>query len=545
VTNALGVLEALDALHAAVAAARTLHLDVTRADAVRAEAAERLGIAPDAYVLALVGGTGVGKSSLLNALAGSRASPAGARRPTTDRPVAWVPTGAASAGNPVAPLLERLGVSTVVEHEHDGQGLANVVVLDLPDIDSVEPGHRAAVEAVLPKVDVVAWVTDPEKYADAVFHDSFLREWMRRLERQIVILNKADRLAPDATRSVAADVTALLRRELPAIAGHPPPVIATTATDGADGVAALRTWLDEAVDAKAIVAARITAAAGAAIAELAGLAGVPAEAGATPAPIIATAERARAVDGAVDEVLRLVDLPGAERQAVAATRGQARRRGTGPIGLVTTAIYRATGRNRASANPAAYLRNWRSRGGLARAAEVIRGTVTNALPRVPAALRPQYAASARTGDLESRIAASLDRVIAAQPPLEPPSSRIWPILGLLQSANTLLLVFAAAWTVIWIVARPQVASYDLPIVGPMPAPLVLLVAGIIAGYVLARILAIHAGWLGRAWARRVTSQIRSSVQEVVTADAFAGLDVLESARAELAKAWRRVLRPIG
>jgi energy-coupling factor transporter ATP-binding protein EcfA2 len=534
-------LEALDALHAAIAAARVLQLDVEPAESVRAEAAERLGLAPDAYVVALVGGTGVGKSTLLNALAGRSVSAASARRPTTDRPVAWVPAGLAADGTQLAPLLQRLGTTTVVEH--DGSGLGKVVVLDLPDIDSVEPGHRAAVEAALPKVDVVAWVTDPEKYADAVFHDSFLRDWMGRLDRQVVILNKADRLEGDAARSVSADFGALLRRELPALARRPPVVIATTAKGGADGVAAFRHWLADAVDAKAIVAARIGAAASAAVADLAGQAGVGAEeAKATTTPVIPAADRQRAIDAAIDEVLRLVDLPGAARQAVAATRAQARRRGTGPIGLLTTAIYRASGRNRVSANPAGYLRDWRSRGGLARAAELIRGVVNDALPRIPSTLRPQFAAAARTSDFEQRTAASLDRIIAAQPPLDPPSSRLWPVLGLLQTANTLLLVFAAAWTVIWIIARPDVASYDLPILGPIPAPLVLLAIGVIAGYVLARLLALHAGWLGRRWARRVSGEIRSAVRDTVVADAFAQIEAIEAARASLGAAWRRVLQ---
>jgi hypothetical protein len=273
------------------------------------------------------------------------------------------------------------------------------------------------------------------------------------------------------------------------------------------------------------------------------LAGVRADDG-KPASqaLISNAERDRAIESTADEVLRLVDLPGAERQAVAATRARARRRGTGPIGLLTTSIYRATGRNRTAANPAGYLRDWRSRGGLARAAEVVRATVTNALTNAPAALRPMYAAAGRTADLEARIATSMDRVIAAQPPLEPPSSRLWPLLGLLQTANTLLLVFAAAWTVIWVLARPAVASYDLPIIGPVPAPLVLLAVGVIAGYVLARLLGLHAGFLGRRWAGRVSAAIRSAVRQTVAAEAFAGIDTLESARADLGAAWRRVLQ---
>src|SRR3954463_12609777 len=66
----------------------------------------RVGFPGDAYVLALVGGTGVGKSSLLNALAGGLVSTASARRPTTAEPVAWVPADEAAA---LRPLLDWLG----------------------------------------------------------------------------------------------------------------------------------------------------------------------------------------------------------------------------------------------------------------------------------------------------------------------------------------------------------------------------------------------------------------------------------------------------
>jgi len=70
----------LSALDDAVDAAAALGLDTSRARQVLADARGRLGFEGSAYVLALVGGTGVGKSSLLNALAGETVSPAGPRR---------------------------------------------------------------------------------------------------------------------------------------------------------------------------------------------------------------------------------------------------------------------------------------------------------------------------------------------------------------------------------------------------------------------------------------------------------------------------------
>ena len=517
-------LAVVDALQQAIAAARVLELDVARAEAVASEATDRLGLAADSYVVALVGGTGVGKSTLLNALGGAVVSPASARRPTTGSPVAWV---AADAVAEVRPLLDRLGVHQPVTHAR--ADLGRIVILDLPDVDSLEAGHRAAVEAVLPKLDVVAWVVDPEKYADAALHDDFLRTWMPRLDRQIVILNKADRLDDAARTHVERDLRRVLPREAP--------VIVTSAAQGDAGVAGLREWLTEAVDAKAVVAARVTASARAALSELAGEGGVSGQ-DRDVAPLVSEASQRKAISDAVEEALRVVDLPGAERQAVAATRARARRRGTGPIGILTSAIYRFSGRQRKTADPAEYLRDWRRRGGLARVSEPIRREIAEALPGVPPALRARYAAAGEGEDLEGRIAVALDRIIARHSDVEAPSSRLWPFVGLLQSANTVLLVVAVAWIVLWVIARPEVASYDLPVLGPVPAPMVLLALGLVLGYLLARVLSLHAGFLGRRWARRLTGELRRTVGEVIQAEAFAPLARLESARAQLGAAWR-------
>src|SRR3954470_10940974 len=87
-------------------AADLLGLDSGPLRSAHAAGVQRTGFPGDAYVLALVGGTGVGKSSLLNALAGSVVSPASARRPTTSEPIAWIPSGEREA---LAPLLEWLG----------------------------------------------------------------------------------------------------------------------------------------------------------------------------------------------------------------------------------------------------------------------------------------------------------------------------------------------------------------------------------------------------------------------------------------------------
>ena len=190
-TQDRGIGPCLKRLEDAIAAAATLGVPTSDAEGVRAEIGARLGFPADAYVLALVGGTGVGKSSLLNALAGTPVSDASVRRPTTARPVAWVPR---SSRSELAGLLGWLGVAEEGVRDHDESGPGDVAILDLPDLDSIEREHRERVEAILPRVDAVVWVTDPEKYHDAILHDEFLARWLPRLDRQVVVLNKTDRL---------------------------------------------------------------------------------------------------------------------------------------------------------------------------------------------------------------------------------------------------------------------------------------------------------------------------------------------------------------
>jgi len=521
-----GLAPCLEQLAAAVDAAEQLGLDVAAARAVGEEAEARLRLAGEGYVLALVGGTGVGKSSLLNALAEQEVSQVSARRPTTSGPVAWV---AEAYADQAAPLLDRLDVSN--RAFHDGHTLAGVVVLDLPDMDSVDPAHRVAVEAILPKVDAVAWVTDPEKYADALLHDEFMARWIPRLDRQVVVLNKTDRLDVEAVRRVEAHLSQILGSHRPSSRSGRPEVMGVSAAGGANGVAPLRRWLAEAVDAKAIVTGRLAAAIGATIEDLARTAGATGEHGRRP--IVDPAARRRTLDAAGGEVRRLVDLRGVERQAVAATRARARPRGAGPLGQVTSLAYRASGRQRRVADPGAYLGAWRSRGSLTRAAEPVRAAVADALGSAPPALRPALAGAGAPGVLESRLASAVDRAIAGHPPLEAPTSRVWSVLGLLATANTALIVVAVAWLLVWVLLRPPVDTVDLPVLGAVPVPFALLVLGVAAGFILARVLALHAGWVGRRWASRLSSALGAAVDEAVDAEAFAAVDRVEAARRAL------------
>ena len=513
-------------LDEAIEAANALGLESGAAVATRDTARERLGFPSNAYILALVGGTGVGKSTLLNAIAGENVSPASARRPTTSDAVAWVPS---SRGRELAGLLRWLAVSQV--REHAGGAFAEVAVLDLPDFDSIVPEHRDRVDALLPRVDAVAWIVDPEKYMDQVMHGGYLREFAPRIRRQIVVLNRSDLLGPADVSRVAEDLRGQLQRD----GAGDIEVVATRAKEGAGGIDELRKWLESGVEAKRVVVSRVAAQAREAVRDLAADAGV---AGRTSDPLVEPARRERALSSVARGVLAVVDIAGLERQAVAATRFAARRRGAGPFRHLTSAIYRLTGRARTSADPAGFLNRWQLRGSLAPAVEPVRELITSTLPSVPAPLRGALVALCAPASLEHRLAETVDRSLAGEAAtFRVPTSALWSVIGAAQYAVTAFLIFSGLWVVsLFVIHDAPVSSTYVPYLGPVPTPIALLAVTLLVGYVLAKLLQLHAGWLGRRWAKRVGAHIDGEVRQRVVDELLVPLDRFEASRAALNKA---------
>ena len=516
----------LAALEEAITAATALGLDTGAAVATRDAARTRLGFPSDAYVLALAGGTGVGKSTLLNAIAGESVSPATARRPTTSDAIAWVP---AARGRELAGLLNWLGVKNV--REHSGGALGDVAVLDLPDFDSIAAEHRERVDSLLPRVDAVAWVVDPEKYKDDVMHGGYISKFAPRIRRQVVVLNRSDLLArADATR-VAEDLRVQLRRD----GAAEMEVVATQARAGAGGIAELRAWLDSGVEAKRVVASRVAAQVHESVRLLAADAGVL-DGGAVP--LLEPGRRERAVAAVAKGALAVVDIAGLERQAVAATRFAARRRGAGPLRHITSAVYRLIGRARKAADPAGFVTRWRLRGSLAPAAEPLRELISSTLPTVPAPLRGRLASLAAPAALEARVGDAIDRSVDAEATtFRVPTSWLWSVIGALQYVVAAVLLFSALWlaTLFSLHAVP-VGTVALPYLGPVPTPLLLLAAALVAGYVLARLLQMHAGWLGRRWARSVGARVGGAVSASIADDVLLPLEQLDASRGALNRA---------
>ncbi|MPZ73093.1 MAG: hypothetical protein GEU74_07650 [Nitriliruptorales bacterium] len=220
---------------------------VSRARAVLVKAQERLARGPDTVVVALGGGTGSGKSSLFNAMAGTPVSRVGAVRPVTGEPISFSVGDDPDPG----PLLDWLGV----RRRHAGPAGAleeGLILVDLPDHDSVELDHRQIVDRFVERVDVLVWVVDPLKYAQRALHDGYLKLLAAHARVVVLVLNHADTLSRDARAAVLHD----LRRLLDAEGLRRAKLLSTSARTG-EGLDGLRSTINDYVIERRAVAERI------------------------------------------------------------------------------------------------------------------------------------------------------------------------------------------------------------------------------------------------------------------------------------------------
>lgn len=219
----------------------------TRAREIAQRADQRLALG-EQTVVALAGATGSGKSSLTNALAGTGIATTGVRRPTTSQSLAI----SFSATN--RELLDWLGIPSRHEVPAPEPGLASLVLLDLPDHDSVVSAHREEVDRLVELVDQFVWVLDPQKYADAAVHDGYLRPLAQHSDVVTVVLNQVDRLPADGVAECLGDLRRLLDAD-----GLPGVPLRATSTRTGEGTAELRRDLAAIAARKAAARARLTA----------------------------------------------------------------------------------------------------------------------------------------------------------------------------------------------------------------------------------------------------------------------------------------------
>lgn len=222
-----------------------------------AETLERLSqrreLSTEHTVIGFFGATGSGKSTLFNAIAGQNIALSAPTRPTTstvqaaiweaegseelldwlgiDKRVypqtqALAAEGETTEGNeatggvaaPNAVTEPAPGLFNRIRRAIGGRGemrtrTGGLILLDMPDFDSVTTTNRDLAARMMRYVDVLVWVVDPQKYADAVIHRDFMVPLAASGAQALCVLNQADKLAPAEVPAVLTSLTRLLQAE--------------------------------------------------------------------------------------------------------------------------------------------------------------------------------------------------------------------------------------------------------------------------------------------------------------------------------------------
>jgi energy-coupling factor transporter ATP-binding protein EcfA2 len=204
--------------------------------------------------VALAGGTGAGKSTLINALAGAVIAETSPLRPTTTKLYVYHHRDVAAGGLPVELSTE----AVFVPHEH--AALRSKIIVDTPDLDSFATHHRVATRALLKAAGLVLYVFSPQNYRDERIW-SVLRE-EKRFSACAAVLNKVDLVTPEEVEAIIDDLRRafaglelLDMRIFRTVAAAPIPRdndVAPTSTAVADDLLALRNFLERELQSRDI-----------------------------------------------------------------------------------------------------------------------------------------------------------------------------------------------------------------------------------------------------------------------------------------------------
>ncbi|HWI42349.1 MAG TPA: GTPase [Nocardioides sp.] len=454
-------------------------------------ATARLRLSARHTVVAIAGATGSGKSSTYNALTGLELSSVGIRRPTTSwaTAVVWGSQGAEE-------LLEWVGIpprhqtmrDSMLDTRRDDKELDGVVLLDLPDHDSTEVAHHLEVDRLVAVADLMVWILDPQKYADAAVHDRYFKPMATHQDVILVALNHIDTVPEERRQSMVDDVKRLLAEDgLPDVT-----VLPISAREGI-GMDALREEIRRRVSDKRSTTARVEADIAAAAARL------EAAGGTTSASELPT-KRVRDLE---EVVANAAGVP-AVVDSLERTIGARARRAVAwpPVALASSGSSELEG------------------AGDPRIAPVDRASVDTAVrglaDEVGDGMAPRWAAvvrdvaTSRSAQLDDRLDRELRDVgLGGGLPL-------W--VRLVQLLHWLLLLAFVGGLVWWGVAAVQHSTDDLPEVAGFPLPPVVAVGGLVLGLVLWLVGRALVGGVARGRAAAAEERLRGVVQKVVDAE---------------------------
>jgi GTP-binding protein EngB required for normal cell division len=530
----------LDGLEEAVRSSRGRLPDdlVDEAAAVVERAGARLRLSGDHTVVALAGATGSGKSSTFNAITGLDLSGVGVRRPTTSWTMAcaWGEDGAAE-------LLDWLGVpkrhqvlrDSLLDDPGTDAELAGLLLLDLPDHDSTEVAHHVEVDRLVRLADLMVWVLDPQKYADAAIHERYLRPLSGHRDIMLVTLNHIDEVAAPGREPMLRD----LRRRLAEDGLEDVPVIATSARQG-EGIAQLRTAIADQVRAKKAVRARLAA-------DVSSVAGRMQRLSGDAAPgDVARARRHDLVDSFADAAGLSTVVRAVERST---RRRAAQATGWPVVSWVGRLKPDPLRRLHLDLGPRGKELTGSARSSMPEPTLVQRARVDTAVRAMSddaaAGLSAPWAAAVRRASL-SRLPDLGDALDSAVTSTDLGVSRTpawWRVVRFLQWVLLLTAVAGGLWlAALALLGYLQVPAPGTPRFHGFPLPTILLVGGVLAGVLLALLSRAVVGLSARSRARAAERRLRAAIGEVtdrlVVQPVEAELEAYRATRAGLAAALR-------
>jgi GTP-binding protein EngB required for normal cell division len=535
-----GIVDRIDGLEEAARSARGRLPDevVDEAAAVAERAGGRLRLSGEHTVVALAGATGSGKSSTFNALTGLDLAAIGVRRPTTSWTMAcaW---GADGAGE----LLDWLGVpkrhqvlrASMLDGPREDHDLDGLVLLDLPDHDSTEVAHHVEVDRLVKLSDMLVWVLDPQKYADAAIHDRYLRPLATHRDIMLVVLNHIDTVPEARRESMLAD----LRRLLDADGLGSVPVLATSARYG-DGIPELKRAISERVRAKKAAKARLMADVSAAAQRMQRLNG-----DSKPGDV-ARAREHELIDAFADAA----GVPTVVQAVEKSTRRRAGQATGWPVTSWLTHLKpdplrrlhlnlgaggkELTGTARASVPEASLVQR-------ARVDTAVRAVADD----VGAELSPPWAEAVRRASV-SRLPDLNDALDKAVTTTDLGVSRTpvwWRLVRVVQWVLILVALAGGLWLLgLAAMGYLRLPEPSTPEVRGFPLPTLLLLGGILAGVLLAVLCRVIVGVSARGKARSADRRLRAAIREVtdrlVIEPVEAEVEAYRATRSGLAAALR-------
>ena len=351
--------------------------------------------------------------------------------------------------------------------------------------------------------DLVLWVVEPQKYADASLHERYLRPLASHAASMAVVLNQADLLSPADVAAWRADAERLLAED--GLRGVP--LLVVSARTG-DGLPELRRLLHDRVAARDAALARlgadVDAAAAAFAAACTGEAAGERRTRGARSPAGRARGRRRSADGAagglrgtsparragVRVAVRPLDPAPATRSATAAPAP-----GDAPAGASGTSLPPPTDVQRAQ---------------VATAARALADRASGSLP-------PPWPRLVRDAALaeDERLPDRLDRAVSAAE-LHPSRPRWWRVAGLLQSLLAAAVVAGSLWLVVLaVLGYLRIEDVvPLPEVYGIPIPTWLLLGGAVAGIALGFLARLVNGAGAGRRARKAGRSLRAGVEEV-------------------------------